>query len=59
MSGMPGIACDTSRSGYGFDYRLSMGVPDLWIKLVKDTPDEKLDMGHLFHELTSIVPRRR
>ena len=59
MSGMPGIACDTSRSGYGFDYRLSMGVPDLWIKLVKDTPDENWDMGHLFHELTQHRPEEK
>jgi len=52
MSGMPGLASDTSRHGYGFDYRLSMGVPDFWIKLVKDTADENWDMGHLMHELT-------
>jgi 1,4-alpha-glucan branching enzyme len=59
MSGMPGMACDTARSGYGFDYRLSMGVPDLWIKLVKDTPDENWDMGHLIHELTQHRPEER
>ncbi len=35
MSGMPGLAAPTSKKGYGFDYRLSMGVPDFWIKLVK------------------------
>ena len=28
MSGMPGLAADTEIKGYGFDYRLSMGVPD-------------------------------
>jgi 1,4-alpha-glucan branching enzyme len=59
MSGMPGIASDTARSGYGFDYRLSMGVPDFWIKLVKDTPDENWDMGHLIHELTQHRPEER
>ena len=59
MSGMPGIAAETSRKGYGFDYRLSMGVPDFWIKLVKDTPDENWDMGHLIHELTQHRPEER
>jgi len=59
MSGMPGIAADTARKGYGFDYRLSMGVPDFWIKLVKDTPDENWDMGHLIHELTQRRPEER
>jgi 1,4-alpha-glucan branching enzyme len=59
MSGMPGMACDTAKSGYGFDYRLSMGVPDFWIKLVKDTPDENWDMGQLIHELTQHRPEER
>jgi 1,4-alpha-glucan branching enzyme len=59
MSGMPGIASDTSKGGYGFDYRLSMGVPDFWIKLVKDTPDENWDMGHLIHELTQHRPEEK
>jgi 1,4-alpha-glucan branching enzyme len=59
MSGMPGIACDTARKGYGFDYRLSMGVPDLWIKLVKDTPDENWDMGMLGHELIQRRPEEK
>jgi 1,4-alpha-glucan branching enzyme len=49
MSGMPGLAAPVTSKGYGFDYRLSMGVPDLWIKLVKDTPDESWELGHLMH----------
>ncbi|HLN20435.1 MAG TPA: alpha-amylase family glycosyl hydrolase [Bacteroidales bacterium] len=52
MSGMPGIAAGTAEKGYGFDYRLSMGVPDLWIKLIKESPDEHWDMGKLMYELT-------
>ncbi len=59
MSGMPGIACSTSKGGFGFDFRLSMGVPDFWIKLVKDTPDENWNVGHLFHELTQHRPEER
>jgi 1,4-alpha-glucan branching enzyme len=59
MSGMPGMAASTSRGGYGFDFRLSMGVPDMWIKLVKEAPDETWDMGHLIHELTQHRPEER
>ena len=59
MSGMPGIAAPTAQKGYGFDYRLSMGVPDLWIKLVKDTFDEAWDMGTLMHELTQHRPEEK
>jgi 1,4-alpha-glucan branching enzyme len=56
MSGMPGMAAPVSAMGYGFDYRLSMGVPDFWIKLVKDTVDEAWDMGALMHELSQHRP---
>lgn len=59
MSGMPGIAAPAGNMGYGFDYRLSMGVPDIWIKLVKDTPDENWDMGMLVHELTQHRPEEK
>jgi 1,4-alpha-glucan branching enzyme len=59
MSGMPGLACDTTRKCYGFDFRLSMGVPDFWIKLVKDTPDERWDTGQLVHELTQHRPEEK
>ena len=59
MSGMPGIAADTEKKGYGFDYRLSMGVPDYWIKLIKETFDEDWDMGKLMHELTQHRPEEK
>ena len=59
MSGMPGIATDTSLKGFGFDYRLSMGVPDFWIKLVKETIDENWDMGKLMYELTQHRPEEK
>jgi len=59
MSGMPGLAADTQSRGYGFDYRLSMGVPDIWIKLVKEIIDENWDMGMLVHELTQHRPEER
>jgi 1,4-alpha-glucan branching enzyme len=53
VSGMPGLAAPQAWGGAGFDYRLAMGVPDYWIKLTKDTPDEQWHMGGLFHELTN------
>src|SRR5665648_870429 len=56
MSGMPGIAAGTEKKGFGLDYRLSMGVPDFWIKLVKETFDENWDIGKLMHELTQHRP---
>jgi len=59
MSGMPGLASETEKMGYGFDFRLSMGVPDFWIKLVKETYDEHWDMGVLFNELTQHRPEEK
>lgn len=59
MSGMPGLAADNGKKGYGFDYRLSMGVPDYWIKLIKETFDENWDMGQLMHELSQHRPEEK
>jgi 1,4-alpha-glucan branching enzyme len=59
MSGMPGIAAPQEIKGYGFSYRLSMGVPDFWIKLVKETTDEEWDMGKLMYELTQHRPEEK
>jgi len=53
MSGMPGMCLPISHGGIGFDYRLAMGLPDLWIKTVKEEPVENWDMWKLWHELTS------
>jgi len=53
MSGMPGLALPVEDGGNGFDYRFAMGVPDYWIKLTKDIPDEEWPLGHLWHELNN------
>ena len=53
ISGMPGLAKPADKGGIGFNYRLAMGIPDYWIKLVKDTRDEDWPMGHLWFELTN------
>ncbi len=52
MSGMPGMALPLHMGGIGFDYRLSMGVPDLWIKLIKEVPMENWNVFMLWHELS-------
>ncbi len=53
VSGMPGLAASMENGGFGFDYRFAMGVPDNWIKLIKEVPDENWPMGHLWYELTN------
>ncbi|MFH1885684.1 MAG: alpha-amylase family glycosyl hydrolase, partial [Pseudomonadota bacterium] len=53
VSGMPGLALPVDQGGVGFDFRYSMGVPDYWIKLTKDTRDEDWSVGHLWYELTN------
>lgn len=40
MSGMPGMALPIQDGGIGFDYRLAMGMPDMWIRTVKEQRDE-------------------
>lgn len=53
MSGMPGLAVPIKEGGVGFDFRMSMGVPDYWIKLIQDQKDEEWHVGSMFHELTN------
>ena len=59
MSGMPGMCIAVKDGGIGFDYRLSMGVPDLWIKTIKENRDEDWDMGKLWYELTARRPQEK
>lgn len=53
VSGYPGLAASYEDGGIGFDYRFAMGIPDLWIKLTKDIPDDFWDMGTLWYELNN------
>jgi 1,4-alpha-glucan branching enzyme len=53
VSGMPGLAGEFENGGFGFDYRFAMGVPDYWIKLIKEVSDENWPVGNLWHELTN------
>ena len=59
MSGMPGMCLKIRDGGIGFDYRLSMGIPDLWIKFLKEYKDEDWDMGKLWWELSGRRPQEK
>ncbi len=59
MSGMPGMCLPISCGGLGFDYRLSMGVPDMWIKTLKEKKDEEWDLNWIWSELTSRRPKEK
>ena len=56
MSGMPGLAAPERRGGGGFNYRLAMGTPDCWYRLIRDTRDEHWDMNELWHGLADRRP---
>lgn len=53
VSGMPTLCRTISEGGIGFDFRLNMFIPDMWIKLMKETPDEDWNMGHIAHSMTN------
>lgn len=53
VSGMPTLCRAISDGGIGFDFRLSMFLPDLWIKNLKELKDEEWNMGQLVHSMTN------
>lgn len=53
---MPTLCRPVAEGGVGFDYRLGMGTPDLWVKLVKEQRDEDWSMSAL---VSSLCNRRR
>lgn len=53
VSGMPALCRPVDEGGGGFDYRLGMAIPDLWIKLLKEIKDEDWNMGHIVHTMTN------
>jgi 1,4-alpha-glucan branching enzyme len=53
MSGMPGLCRQVLDGGIGFDYRLGMGIPDFWIKMLKERPDQSWDVNEMWHTLTN------
>ncbi|KAH8698364.1 putative glycogen branching enzyme GbeA [Talaromyces proteolyticus] len=53
VSGMPALCLPLSMGGVGFDYRLAMAIPDMYIKWLKEKKDEEWDMGKLSFTLTN------
>ena len=51
MSGMPGMCRPIKDGGIGFDYRLSMGLPDFFIKTIKEKQDGEWEISKMYWEL--------
>ncbi len=56
VSGMPGLTFPVEEGGLGFDYRLGMGIPDFWIKLLKEYRDEDWNIHEMWHVLNDRLP---
>ena len=52
-SALPGLCLPIAWGGLGFDYRLAMGEPDMWIRLLKEYRDEDWDLNQIYYELAS------
>ena len=57
VSGMPGMCYPIEDGGIGFDYRLGMAIPDFWIKLIKEVPDESWNIWDMWNILTNRLPK--
>ena len=51
MSGMPGMALPIEDGGIGFDYRLGMGLPEMWVRTVKEKSDEQWDIFQMWCDM--------
>ena len=51
VSGMAGMARKVDEGGIGFDYRLAMGIPDYWIKVLKEKSDEAWNLQEIYGTL--------
>ncbi len=58
-SALPGMCLPIKAGGLGFDYRLAMGEPDMWIKLLKETSDEDWDLNNIYYELAVRRPQEK
>ncbi len=58
-SALPGLCLPVADGGLGFDYRLAMGEPDMWIRLLKEVPDEHWDLGNIYYELSIRRPKEK
>lgn len=53
VSGMPTLCVPVERGGIGFDYRLAMAIPDMWIEILEKEKDENWNMGNIVFTLTN------
>ena len=51
MSGMPGMCLPIEEGGIGFDYRLGMGLPDMWIRLLKESTDDAWSLDKIWSSM--------
>jgi 1,4-alpha-glucan branching enzyme len=56
VSGMPGLCFPVGEGGIGFDYRLAMGIPDFWVKTLKEKKDEEWYIDDIWNVLTDRRP---
>ncbi len=59
MSAMPGMCIPIEEGGIGFDYRLGMGSPPMWIKFLSEMSDEQWDMWRMWYELNGRRPKEK
>ena len=56
VSGMPTMCSPVEDGGIGFDYRLAMAIPDFWIKMLKEVPDEQWNIWDIWNIMTNRLP---
>lgn len=56
VSGMPAMTAPIDEGGIGFDYRLGMAIPDFWIEMLEDIPDEQWDIHRMWAIMTDRLP---
>ncbi|HAJ98481.1 MAG TPA: 1,4-alpha-glucan-branching enzyme [Bacteroidales bacterium] len=53
MSGYPGLALPQKEGGIGFSHRLAMGLPDYWIRTIREQRVQFWHVGEMFYQLTN------
>ena len=56
VTGMPGLTAPIADGGIGFNFRLGMGIPDFWIKLLKEYRDEDWNIHEIWKVLNDRLP---
>ena len=59
VSGMPGMAFPVEDGGIGFDYRMSMGIADFWVKTLKTRSDDDWSVGEIYFRMTDKRPEEQ